>query len=406
MCAKTRAMKRKHSQGELAAMAGRKRPSMAAWKTSVLACPLVQTLRQYGLLETIISGLAPSDLLSLALSCKATYRALLPRTGSLRNLLSKLPCCGSGVALRQRTHNKSSFFYQYKCTEFAQCRTASGRHGIESRSCISCKVTTCDECRIHCVYQSIYEAPSDPGDLPNFSGFVLLDPSEVGILSPHHFATESDFNEAGDIPIWLDRATNSAAGPYHDQGFLDLPLQFDQAGTPEKVSDVIDVDLGYKSLITWSGTSQFGFPAPVLRSLCTVAEQRKLFLCECCFIEAPKGYTALEPELPKLSWLDIPTEGDAKKALKECHCSLRSRVLDRWQCVRCYAKEQSTIDDIYNMAPEPQYQECRCGLPANKTVCMWCWGEVVERSDVSAQVAELDDDDTTARAEAAWSPEE
>lgn len=372
-------------------MGSRKKKAMVTRKKTGLACPLVQTLRQYGLLETIVSCLAPSDLLSLALSCKATYRAILPRTGSLENLLGKTLCCGSGIALRQRVHIKSSFFYQFKCTEFAQCRTVSGRHSIESRSCVSCKVTTCDECRIHCVYQSIYEAPTDPGDLPNFSGFVMLDPFEVGILSPHHLASEPELSEAASLPKWQDRASNPAAGPYHDQGFLDLPLQFEQSGTPQKISDVIDVDLGYTSLKTWSGTSQFGFPAPVLRSLSNVAEQRKLFLCECCFTDASKGYKALNPELPNLPWLDRQIEGSAKKTLKKCHCSLRSQILDRWQCTKCYAKEQSTIENIHSMAPEPEYQECRCGQPAHKPVCMWCWGEVAERSDAIEQATLADD---------------
>ncbi|KAJ4990494.1 hypothetical protein SVAN01_03941 [Stagonosporopsis vannaccii] len=400
----TRATKRKRSLSELLATSCRKKTYVITHRKAGLACPLVQTLLQYGLLETIVSCLTPSELLSLALACKATYNAILPRTASLENLLSKIPCCGSGITLRQHLHVKSSFFYQYECTEFAQCRTASGRHSIESRSCVSCKVTTCDECRIHCVYQSIYEAPADPGDLPNFSGFVMLDPFEVGILSPHHLASEPELSEAASLPKWRDRATNATAGPYHDQGFLDVPLQFEQGGTPEKISDVINLDLGYNSLTAWSGTSQFGFPSPVLRSLCTTAEQRKLFLCEWCFTDARKGYNALSPKLPKLSWLDGAIEGFAKEALQECHCSLRTHVLDRWQCIKCFGKEESIIENIHSMAPDSQYQECRCGQPASKIVCMWCWGEVVERSDAIEQAAF--DNDESERAEEEDSSEE
>lgn len=386
MGAETRAIKRKRSADDSAMMGSRKKvpntsklpvvPKAATTKAVVTKkpsiCPLIQTLRQYGLLESIIRCLLPSDLLSLALSCKATYNVMFPRPGSLDNLLRKVHCSGNGVAMRRRIHKKSSFFYAYECTEFAQCSTVSRRQSIEQRPCISCKVTTCNECRIHCVYQSIYEAPADPEDLPNFSGFVLLDPFEVAILSPRHLPTESD-----DVPTWQNPATDSTAGPYHDQGFLDMPLEFDQAATPEKISDVLDVDLGMVSLRTWSASSQFGFPSPVLRSLCETVEERKLFFCGVCYTDAKKGYKAIKPKLPSLSWLSDDINQSAE-TLKECHCSLRSRILDRWQCVKCYENEESVISNISNLAPAADSRLCRCTGCVKRTVCMWCWGEIVE----------------------------
>ncbi|KAF1923871.1 uncharacterized protein M421DRAFT_425369 [Didymella exigua CBS 183.55] len=334
------------------------------------ACPLLQVLRQYGLLESVVSSLKPKDLLALALSCKATYSALFPRPKSLDNLLGRMSCCGTGIAMRKRMHHKSTFYYAYQCTEFAQCRTTSSRRSIAERPCVTCRVTTCDECRIHCVYQSIYETPADPEELPNFSGFVLLDSLECAILSPHHL-----FTEDVDLPQWQDRASDAAVGPYHDQGFLDMPLEIDQPGRPEKISDVLDVDLGLNSLTKWSGNSQFGFPSPVLQVLCNVAEERMLLLCKCCFDEAPKGYKGLKPELPKLSWLSPNMN---QEVLKECHCSMRSHVLDRWQCVKCYDNEVSLIKGVHSEAPRPETWSCRCGLDAERIVCMWCWGEIVE----------------------------
>ncbi|KAF3042861.1 hypothetical protein E8E11_008456 [Didymella keratinophila] len=395
MRTETKAMKRKCSLDDPATLSPRKKAQQAtsiASKKAVMAdiptateltraspvrpttiaaakaCPLTQVLRQYGLLESMVASLKPKDLLALGLSCKATYSALFPRPGSLDNLLGRMPCCGRGIEIRKRMHHKSTFYYAYQCTEFAQCRTSSGRQTIDERPCATCKVTTCDECRIHCVYQSIYEAPEDPEDLPNFSGFVLLDPLECAILSPHHLSTE-DF----ELAKWQDRASDAISGPYHDQGFLDMPLEVDQPGTPEKISDVLDVDLGVNSLMTWSGNSQFGFPSPVLQSLCNVAEERKLCLCEYCFGEASKGYEGLKPKLPKLSWL---TPDLSQETLKECHCTLRSHILDRWQCVKCYESEASTIKGIQKMVPVKA--SCRCGLDAGRLVCMWCWGEVLE----------------------------
>ncbi|KZM25488.1 hypothetical protein ST47_g3352 [Ascochyta rabiei] len=301
---------------------------------------------------------------------------MFPRPGSVDNLLSKLRCSGNGVAVRKRHHKRSTFFYAYECTEYAYCSTTSRRSNVESRPCISCKVTTCDECRIHCVYQSIYEAPSDPNDLPNFSGFVLLDPFEVAILSPHHLP-----RELAGLPAWRNPATDSTAGPYHDQGFLDMPLDSDQAAAPEKISDVLDIDLGIVSLRTWSASSQFGFPSPVLRSLCKTVEERKLMLCEFCSMEAPKGYKAIVPELPRLPWLSKQIDRSAQ-VLRECHCSLRSRILDRWQCVKCYENEESTMRSIASIAPGSDTCMCRCGHYAKRAVCMWCWGDIIESGDV------------------------
>lgn len=389
----TRASKRKRSLDEPALLGTRKKapkPSLrevtagkaAATKGSP-TCPLIQALRQYGLLESITSSLFPSDLLALALSCKATYNAMFPRPESVENLLSRVPCSGSGVVTRQRLHKKSTFFYTFPCTEFAQCSTISGRQNIETRPCVSCKVTTCDECRIHCVYQSIFETPSDPQGLPNFSGFVLLNPPEVTILSPHHLPHELLPCEAAHLAPWRNRAIDCAAGPYHDEGFLDMSLESDESGTPEKIRDVLEVDLGHVSLTTWSASSQFGFPSPVLRSLCDVAEKRKISLCKHCSQDALKGYQSIGPALPILPWLsDNKNSCTSGKALNKCHCSLRSRILDRWQCVRCYENEDSILQSIHSPAPTPTSRRCRCGLSAQKTVCMWCWGEVTEGRDV------------------------
>ena len=346
------------------------------------ACPLTRILREYGLLESVISCLFPSDLLSLALSSKAIYNAIMPRPESLDNLLSIIPCSGNGTNIRQHKHKKSQYFYVYNCNEFAQCSSAPGHHlNIESRPCISCRVTTCNECRIHCVYQSIYDAPTDPEDLPNFSGFVLLDPFEVAILSPLHLPSQFD-DPPTPCCVWRNPAI---AGPYHDQGFLDMPLEAQQAGTPQRIDDVLDVDLGRTSLTTWSASSQFGFPSPVLYTLCDVAEKRKLFLCEHCFQDAPKGYRAIMPALPKMQWLNESLDLSAK-SLEGCHCSLRSRILDRWQCVKCYEGEALTVNTIHDNAPTSEKRQCRCGSNCKRLLCMWCWGEVIEGREVFERV--------------------
>ncbi|KAH7088696.1 hypothetical protein FB567DRAFT_522129, partial [Paraphoma chrysanthemicola] len=242
--------------------------------------PLVSILRQYGLLESVVSGLCANDLLALALTSKALHQAITPRPCSLENLLGRLRCSGQGIRIRNTCHKKSTFFTEYDCTEYVQCASSHRTSSVETRPCVSCKVATCNECRIHCVYQSIYERssdPNDPAELPNFSGFVLLEPLEQAILSPHHLP-----NGAATTPKWRDPST-SKTGPYHDQGYLDVPLQLGAVAPPECIEDVLDYDLGQQSLMSISADSRYESPSPVLSSLCRVAEARLISLCETCF---------------------------------------------------------------------------------------------------------------------------
>ncbi|KAF5845197.1 hypothetical protein GGP41_001265 [Bipolaris sorokiniana] len=198
-------------------------------------CPLLVALREYGLLENVLSCLCPDDLLALLLCSKSIYQTLVPQPGSLENLLGKLRCSGKGVRIRRERHVKSSFFYAYECSEYVECGAIDGV--AESRPCTNCKVTTCNECRIHCVYQSIFEKPCEDDELPNYSGFILLSPSEIPILSPHHLKDNLT------TPQWQAPSPATSA-PYHDQGFIDVPLEEESFGPPECVDDFLNLNLG------------------------------------------------------------------------------------------------------------------------------------------------------------------
>jgi hypothetical protein len=332
---------------------------------------LADVLGEYELLKRVVSNLCAGDLLALALTSKALHNAIIPRPVSLENILGRVNCSGEGIRIRNQSHQKSTFFYSFNCTEHAICGTNVSGHEVETKPCITCKVATCDECRIHCVYQSIFEASSDPTELPNFSGFVLLQPQEHTILSPHHLAS----NHASTFPHWQDPSTGGG-GPYHDQGYLDAPLESAATASPVCIEDILDLDLGQHSLLSLPGDSRGLIPSPVLQSLCEVVEARKIYLCDSCFENhASSGPAALlsSDQSTTLPWLLTMTPG---MPLKQCVCTLRSRILDRWLCLRCYAAEEDAIESFRYALPTEPMGYCCCARNVRRSICLWCWGEV------------------------------
>jgi hypothetical protein len=270
---------------------------------------------------------------------------------------------------------------EFGCTEYAKCGSDATERSVETKSCATCDVATCDECRIHCVYQTIYQAPSDlndPSELPCFSGFVMLHPHEQPILSPHHLPTDGTH----DISRWED-PSKSSSGPYHDQGYLDVPLELSVTAPPEAIEDILDLDLGQRALPLVSEDSRHGhgFPSPVLNSICRVVDARKIELCEWCFKDkAPYGPAATIPFgdfVTSLPWL---TRTTAFSPIEPCHCTLRTRFLDRWLCLRCYENEENVIGECTVDSPMKNARMCQCGWISSHTLCLWCWGEVTEET--------------------------
>jgi hypothetical protein len=376
-------MKRKRS-GELATVRCMRRHPNVSSPAMPVSTPLVNVLQQYGLLNLIVSYICADDLLALVLTSKALYEAIMPRSTSLKNLLGRLSCSGKGVQIRSKCHKKSSFFEIFGCTEYVHCGSNTPKRMVETRPCAACNVATCDECRVHCVYQTIYQAPSDPNDsteLPCFSGFALLEPYEQPILTPHHLPT----HDSNAKPRWQDPSTSSS-GPYHDQGYLDVPLEMDDAAPPEPIEDLLDLDLGQQSLMLTSEESRYGYPSPVLKSICRVVDARKTFLCELCFDKAPNGPAATIPlgdSMTSLSWLPRTVNSSPIKA---CHCTLRNRFLDRWLCLRCYQNEQTIIEACASKRRMEEIGMCHCGWVARHILCIWCWGEVTEEDAESYNV--------------------
>ncbi|KAF1919994.1 hypothetical protein BDU57DRAFT_513333 [Ampelomyces quisqualis] len=373
-----RTIKRKRLFDAAAAPIRKRRPQTV---TANPPCPspLVKVLREYGLLEVVVSELCADDLWALANTSKALNEAIMPRTVSLNNLLGRLKCSGKGVEIRNKCHQKWPCFEASLCTEHVRCGSTNTKHETETKSCVNCKVATCDECRIHCVYQTSFEGPCDPNDpaeLPNFSGFVLLQPFEQPILSPHHLNHDDSTSE----PRWQD-PSKSGRGPYHDQGYLDVPFHLGETAPPEYIGDILDLDLGCRSLKSVYSSSHYTSPSPVVRSLDMVAEARKVHFCDFCFGDVAPSDVAGMQEWDKItSFLPmLPSELVASK--KECRCTLRTRMLDRWLCARCYQAEEDAIESFSRSQSNGGTFRCRCGNHVQRVLCLWCRGEVLEQEE-------------------------
>lgn len=303
-------------------------------------CPLIKVLAQYGLLSCLTSYLVPRDLYALARTSKAAFRAIFPRPESRISLLKKTLCEGKGVAIRARHHKKSPFFYTFGCIESVKCGTED-KH-IEVQPCVRCNTNTCDECRIHCVYQSIRQPVDEPDELDAFSGFVLLNGLEMGILSDAHLDYESS--------PW------PTLGNHHDQGFLDIPLTSSVFAAPVEITELINTDLGSRPLTTTysSGTPH---PSPVIKAFWEITEQRKRSICLSCFEEK---------------------QHQGQVSRETCHCTLQGRFLDRWLCLGCFQQEEEEVKSstlgVCGMTPTT----CTCGTAFSEstiqTICLWCYG--------------------------------
>jgi hypothetical protein len=62
--------------------------------------------------------------------------------------------------------------------------------------------------------------------------------------------------------------------------------------------------------------------------------------------------------------------------LKQCVCTLRSRILDRWLCLRCYEAEEDAIESFRDALPTEPMGYCCCARNVRRSICLWCWGEV------------------------------
>lgn len=335
-------MKRKRSPLLTEPASRKKSTNKTTARHSYQTCLLIQLLEQYGILECIASHLFPTDLYSLAATSKSAYKSIFFRPESRSSLLGKMNCDGEGVKIRRARHMKSKYFYDYGCTDYVTCGAHDPTEEVESRPCVSCGATTCDECRIHCVYQSIRQPPDEPDELPSYSGFVLLYPQEMGILSPAHL-------KMSEFALWKP--------PYHDQGFLDIPVESSTYATPETIKLILGFNLGKHSL-NLGDSSGNTCPSSIIQPFWEITEKRKRAFCTQCFAAETGRH-------------DSPAT---------CNCTLRNHFLDRWLCLRCYLKEEQSIEAFACEDRPCSPKQCNCGQrltdSATRILCLWCKGEV------------------------------
>lgn len=323
----------------------------------VKPCPLLRIIEQYGLLISMVSNLAPEDLFSLAATSKAIYKAMFSGEASILNIFSKMPCAGRGIAIRRSMHERSSASLGPRCVRYDVCGSKSTR-AVETHPCAKCKLTTCDECRVHCVFNSTIEPEDEPDELPTYSGFVLLSRTDMGILTPAH----------------LNLPGSTTTSPYHDRGYLDTPWTAQQPANLESVEEILDFDLGQGPL-RLADDSTARHPSSVIQAFWEYTEERKLMMCDDC--QKTQGVGNFHPEQ------------------HACDCTLRDHVLGQWLCLECFQEESQEIRNTTKDQMSWRHQtprsacinspahRCSCGERLNGTgryICLWCKGTIRERN--------------------------
>lgn len=347
-------MKRKPSDGSLGAAICKPRKRLKATTgCKDRPCYLLDVLAQYGLLTAIIANLLPRDLYALAATSKTAYRTIFAGHESHASLLGKMVCDSRGVKIRTSYHHILPHL-QPPNTSVRTPRCGANDSTITTHPCATCNHMTCDECRIHCVFQTTYSAPDADDELPNLGGFALLSKHEMGILSPFHLGLEH-------CPTREQAENIGLATSYHDKGYLEPPLVSDVYAHPESIADIINFDLQKPLQLSTSSTAVH--PSSVIQPFWEITEARKRWLCHQCR-RAWRARSSIEDER------------------YPCHCTLKQRFLDRWLCLSCY---QAEVKETANAIIRPKDGDSICNscgilaLRKNCTrVCAWCLGECTE----------------------------
>jgi hypothetical protein len=279
------------------------------------------------------------------------------------NLLTKTLCSGRGSDARLSSHCPC------KTREWHQNVGCGGDgYDVTSKPCAECGINTCDECRIHVVYQVFMQ---DPG-LDNrrwWAGYFFTGPTAFAIHPPK--GTDAD-DSIWHLPADLMK-------PHHDQGRFHVPLHVSAMADPEPLDRILDINLG-KHHITPVGRIAIPYEGDnLVMFFQIVAQGRRELVCEPCF-----------------------EEHQADGNFKPCACTMRNRFLDRWVCVPCYEKESSADAELMKRYLPEKYtghihsRLCRCDRKITcgdtyKVVCNWCHGQV------DSNLTEPDEDDEVAQ---------
>jgi hypothetical protein len=328
------------------------------------------------MMQALVSHLRPDDLVTLTTTCQNINSQIRMHEAQVKsNLLTKTLCPGVGLEVRSACH--------------CSCKTRGWHsnsgcggdgHDVDSNPCIACGINTCDECRIHVVYQVYME---DPG-LDNrrwWAGHVLTEPVPIALHPP-----KTPDGASWDLPPDLMRS-------HHDQGRFHIPLFVCALADPEPLDRILDTNLG-RCEIKPRGRTDLPFDGvKVVSTFNDIARSREELVCLSCTKDRD-----LEGPMP-------------------CQCTLRKRFLDRWVCIPCHLDEQQRVSEQINTVPRQETHGwrleiyCRCGIkiePDKYTRrCTWCDGHIAdagehddghdnEDNDLSEMYNNNDDEDDNA----------
>ncbi|KAF2029685.1 hypothetical protein EK21DRAFT_112728 [Setomelanomma holmii] len=326
---------------------------------------LLHTTGQYPILEHIVAHLRPADLIPLAQTCQTMYANLnFGSRNSHKNLLTKILCSGLGLYLRNHIsppHPGGAL------RRYGTCGGEDTDLEMEKHPCVRCGVNTCDECRVHMIYQSLVE-DAGPGNIRLWAGHVQFSDSFVRLFPPKHM------NLARNRP-WF--AELDEYKPQHDVGRVGVVLDSEFAARPESLDHILDTNLGRRISIEPKGPIGGVLEGrAIMVHFNIIVKMRILYRCDECFVK----------------------DGGLQK---RCQCTLRERFVQRWTCVRCGIHESH--EDYTNKMVTDKRRICPCAkdleeseLPETwRMMCNWCKGKIIEGEDdeEDEQVETKDEDD-------------
>lgn len=245
------------------------------------------------------------------------------------SLASKIMCSGRGLQIRKKLHQP---LYE-NFTVFDRCGGNGNSSEIESRPCVDCRVITCNECRVHAVYQSLIEKPCPGSEDHWWAGYTFgfFGPTR---LLPTSFLASSEGHKQAES--WNNSTERKI--PQHDKGYICIPFHSRYAAKPESVDNILDRDLGLRGILTPMGPCiDRLIPFEITEPFNVVARGRLDIFCKSCSKDF--NFTT------------------------RCQCTLRQRYLDRWLCLDCYITNECPNSDE-NIAYNRKLEfSCPCGEP-------------------------------------------
>jgi hypothetical protein len=321
--------------------------------------------------KSLASHLQPDDVVKVSLLSQTLHGLVRWHDAKAKaNLLTKTLCPGKGMFLRSLAHcpcAMRSFHLTMGCSGEGFPAT--------TKPCTKCGVNTCDECRIHVLYQVGTEVPG----LDNhrwWAGYFFLHKAALSIYPP----------KQGDIGAWyLPPGTNM---PLHDQGRFHAPLQVTGVADPEPIDRTLDINLG-RHYITPRGRTEFPYSGwSTIGFLHHIGKMRREYACLACYREE---------------------EAHQGQQLSPCSCTLRKRFLDRWLCISCYVKEALADEEVFRRKEVEIFNghehiaswSCRCGTKLtpdceHRIICNWCKG------CIDRHATQISDDEMTESDDEEW----